>query len=112
MKAKAAKFLPVFLGVSILIAALLAPFASSLPDRLEKVAEDAGFIDSDRGSILESPMADYQAPVAAGGKISTALAGVLGTFLVFAVVYLAARTMKTRGHRLGAFDEPRNPCHG
>ncbi len=96
MKAKTAIFLPVFLGASILIAAVLAPFASSLPDGLERVAEDAGFIDRDRGSVLESPMADYQAPVAAGRKISTALAGVLGTFLVFAVVYLAARTMRKR----------------
>ncbi|MFH1437056.1 MAG: PDGLE domain-containing protein [Pseudomonadota bacterium] len=97
MKAKTAMFLPVFLGASILIAAVLAPFASSLPDGLERVAEDAGFKDRDRGSVLESPMADYQAPVTAGGKVSTALAGVLGTFLVFAVVVLAARTMKRRG---------------
>ena len=100
MKAGTGKFLPIFLGISILIAAAIAPFASSLPDGLERVAKDLGFIDKDSGSVLESPMADYQAPVAANEKASTAFAGILGTMLVFAVVYLAARTLRKRGKPL------------
>ncbi|MGB3768113.1 MAG: PDGLE domain-containing protein, partial [Phormidesmis sp.] len=39
------KFFLIGLGVALIIAAVVSPFASSNPDGLERVAEDLGFID-------------------------------------------------------------------
>lgn len=72
------------LAASLAVAALLSPFASSFPDGLEKVAEGLGFIE--KGEVeaaLKAPMPDYQLPFLKNEKISTSLAGVLGTLAVF-----------------------------
>lgn len=77
------KIAPLLL-VSILLAALLAPFASSLPDGLEWVSQKLGFehkaVDQ---PIVPSPFPDYQIPGISNGAFSTALAGSLGVLICF-----------------------------
>jgi cobalt/nickel transport protein len=80
------------LGGLFLAAALtvfVAPFASSAPDGLERVAEDKGFTGKLEGEPAWSraPMPDYTAPAVKHSRLSTALAGVAGVLLVFAAAW-------------------------
>lgn len=94
LKPTAGKTIWIWLCVSFLVALLLAPFASDLPDGLEKVAERLGFIE--RGtSILSSPLSDYQIPDMEGG-LSTATAGVVGILITFALAYTIVRLLHKR----------------
>jgi len=91
----------IFLLAAILLALVLSPFASSWPDGLERVAEDKGFIE--KGHVkpaLRSLVPDYILLGIKNKKVATALAGVLGTLLVFGVAYgLAALLRAAKGDR-------------
>lgn len=92
------KFLLAGLGVALLIAFCLSPFASSLPDGLEKVLER--FLPSE--SVEEgpapgsAPLADYSVPGVKRDWLSTGLAGLIGTVVVFAVAFLMAKALSKR----------------
>lgn len=77
------------------LVAVLSPLASSSPDGLERVAEDKGFIDDARGSPYEA-IADYVFPGIENEALATILAGVLGTLVIFGLMYGAARMMRAR----------------
>lgn len=69
-----------------LAVACLAPLASSSPDGLERVAEDAGFI----GLGLDAPyqvIADYVFPGIENEALATILAGIIGTLVLFGAAY-------------------------
>jgi hypothetical protein len=64
----------------------LSPLASSSPDGLERVAEDKGFL----GLGEEAPfqvIADYVFPGIENEAVATILAGIIGTLVLFGVVY-------------------------
>jgi cobalt/nickel transport system permease protein len=87
-------------GAAVAIGAmvLVAPFASSLPDGLEHVAARLGF--ADRAVAGQpAPLPDYaMAPlVEASPWLATALAGLVGTLVAFAVAWFVARTLATPG---------------
>ena len=75
--------------LSILIAVLAAFFASANPDGLEWVAEKLGFLE--QGVEQSSLMTDYAVPVISQAGISTAIAGILGVFIVFGLFWTAAK---------------------
>ena len=74
--------------------ALVAPFASSSPDGLERVAEDNGFMDSAKDAPY-SVIADYVVPGIENEAVATALAGIIGVTVVYLLLaggtYLAYR---------------------
>ena len=81
----------ILLAVSMSVAVLLAPFASELPDGLERVAESLGFLK--RGtSKVTSPLPDYQIPGLRGG-ISTSMAGVVGVLVTFGLAYMIVKVL-------------------
>jgi cobalt/nickel transport system permease protein len=87
-------------GAAVAIGAmiLVAPFASSLPDGLEHVAERLGFA----GRALAgqpAPLTDYtMAPLAdAAPWLATVLAGFVGTLVAFAVAWFVARALAVPG---------------
>jgi cobalt/nickel transport protein len=84
------------LGLSLLVAGVLSPFASSSPDGLERVALDKGF--SEKGEAEAawkwSPLAGYEIHGFASQRLAGACAGVLGTTLVFGAAYAVARLSK------------------
>lgn len=84
--------------IALAMAALVAPFASSLPDGLEKVAETKGFA-AKATALFESIMPDYLIPGIRNERIGTALAGIIGTLLVFSFVFILARLLAKRGGR-------------
>ncbi|MBK5092103.1 MAG: PDGLE domain-containing protein [Actinobacteria bacterium] len=85
------KGLWIFVGVGIVVAVLLgvfvAPWASSSPDGLEKVAEDKGFIkkaEEEKPTWTHSPMKDYAFPGVKSEKASTGISGLVGVLITLA----------------------------
>jgi cobalt/nickel transport system permease protein len=88
--------------VAILAAAVMSPWASALPDGLEKVAIDKGFIDKGEGQALGPALIpDYVFPGIENQALATSVAGVLGTLAVFGLAYVfmggARRAKETKG---------------
>jgi len=84
--------------VSVLLAAFVSPFASQAPDGLEKFAQDHGFAGKGEGrAAWQHPlMPDYKVAGVRSESVGTALAGIAGTLLVFAVAFGAAKLICRR----------------
>lgn len=91
--------------VSVIMAALISPWASSLPDGLEWVAERMGFLHRAEGETTWafSPMPDYALPGLQSELLSTGLAGLLGTLAAFCLTSVLAWGLLRRRRR------PRKP---
>jgi len=72
-----------------LAVASLSPLASSSPDGLERVAENKGFIDLAKESPFQI-IADYIFPGIENEALATISAGLIGTLILFGVVYTLA----------------------
>jgi cobalt/nickel transport protein len=85
------------------IALFLSPWASSLPDGLERVAEDLGFIKKAEGPEVtgwgKSPLPDYKVPGVQNEQWATGLAGLFGTVAIAAAGWGLARILRKRGKR-------------
>jgi len=92
-------FIIVALLVSVFLAVVVSPFASSSPDGLEKVAEDRGFLDKAEHqppAWKHSPIPDYAVAGIKNESVGTALAGLTGTLLVFAVGLAVAKVISRK----------------
>ncbi len=86
------------LGVALLVAVLLSPFASSDPDGLDRVAQDQGF----EQKAAEEPVAhklpfyqmfeEYQLR-GVPEQISTPAAGLIGTLVTFGLAWGAGKVL-------------------
>lgn len=86
----------VILILALLLGLVFSPFASPWPDGMEKAAEKLGFGKLIEGKpFLKSPFPDYTIPGFKNEKISTSLAGLLGTLITFAIVFLLVKILKT-----------------
>ncbi len=86
------------LAISLAVAAFVAPFACESPDGLEFVGEKLGFLPDESAAPappLPSPMADYQLRLPGLGQagVATAMAGVVGTLVVFGLSWGMARIL-------------------
>ncbi len=85
------------LAVTIIVAAIISPFASSSPDGLEWVAERIGFAEhAAEVAIVESPLPDYQMPHIEREGFATAAAGIIGVALVALALYGVGRIVRHR----------------
>ena len=78
------------LGVALVVTAFLAPFASPLPDGLERTARDLGF-SARANPVLPAPLeksALFFGPLA---PLAPVLAGLIGTLAVALVAWMAVR---------------------
>jgi PDGLE domain len=75
--------------------AVLSPLASPHPDGLERVAEDQGFIDRAKDSPLHV-ITGYLFPGIHDQRLATIVAGLLGTVIVFTLVYGVASIARHR----------------
>jgi cobalt/nickel transport system permease protein len=73
-------------GLLCVIALFLAPFASSLPDGLEKIASQLHFLSHER-SIGPVVISGYELPGLQSSFLAVLLAGLIGLFLVLALTY-------------------------
>lgn len=86
-------FLFVGLAIALSIAAFLSPLASQDPDGLDRVAEDLKFNDRaiEQPITKEMPTAqifdEYSLKAVSDEKLSTGIAGILGTLLTFGLTW-------------------------
>lgn len=78
--------------------AVLSPLASSDPDGLERVAEDTGFLDRAEDAPYEV-VPDYAFPGIENPAVSTIMAGLIGTLLLFGLGYGLAWLLRRRSER-------------
>jgi cobalt/nickel transport protein len=79
-------FLLAGLVVTLLLAGVASYYASSHPDGLERVAEQAGFLDSAEDSpASDSPLAGYDTEGVDDDRVGGGVAGVVGSLLVLAL---------------------------
>ena len=103
----------VVIGVlaALLVAGVASYYASSHPDGLEYVAEQAGFADKAEDSAAAgSPLSDYQVKGVENDAVSGGLAGVVGALVVLLVaggLAYAVRRRGSAGHH--ATDQPGEP---
>ena len=73
------------LVVALGLGVVVAPFASSSPDGLERVAQDEGFADAGitHGVQESAPVPDYAFPGVEDERAATGLAGVAGVTGIF-----------------------------
>lgn len=69
----------------LFVAGILSNFASSHPDGLERVAANLGFLDTAQNH--PSLLSDYMIPGITNVALSTGLAGILGSIMVFLIIY-------------------------
>ena len=97
--------------VLALLLAFLSPLASGSPDGLERVAGDEGFIEE-----AEEPpyqvMGDYLFPGLDNEVVSTILAGIIGTVVIFGLAYCVSLLLRRRTRRIrsiGSAEESDSP---
>lgn len=76
-----------------LLVVLLSPLASGLPDGLEWVAGEHGFLEQ-AGQAPFEILADYSVPVLGSGSLSTIVAGLIGVVLVAGLAYGLVRVLR------------------
>ena len=93
------------LGVSLLLALFLSPFASTSPDGLEKVAETKGFKEKGEAGRFwkHAPLPDYALPWIGNEKVSAALAGLLGTLAIFLIALGVGKLLRSSPGKKGLF---------
>ena len=81
--------------VSLALAVLVSPFASSSPDGLAKVAVDKGFAQTAAAHSGWSlaPLGGYSFPGIGSRSIGTAVAGAIGTIALFALLVVVGRLL-------------------
>jgi cobalt/nickel transport system permease protein len=85
------------LGVALLIAAFVVPFASALPDGLEATAARLGFAAHAR-ALWPAPAPDYVLPRAVAlGRLAPAIAGLGGTLAAAGLAWMLSRGLSARG---------------
>lgn len=87
---KGASFVAVGLMVALVVA-ILSPLASGSPDGLEAVAEREGFLGRALEPLFEL-LPDYSVPFVRNEVVTTILAVVTGTLIVFGVAWVIGRT--------------------
>jgi cobalt/nickel transport protein len=82
--------------ITILVAILVSPFASSHPDGLERVAEDHGFIEKADTGFSGSPIPDYEVNIPLSTEWRVALSGAIGLLIMGALLLIIGRLLATK----------------
>ena len=77
--------------ISLGLALFVSPFACAWPDGLEKVAAALGF--AHHATVAPAPMANYRLLWIRSAPLGTAIAGAVGTLIVFVLAFVVARVV-------------------
>lgn len=95
-------FVVVGLAVAMLLAGVVSYYASSHPDGLEYVAEQAGFADTaEESATADGPLADYRVKGVEDERAAGGLAGVIGAAAVLGLSLGLVHVVRRRGSRTG-----------
>jgi cobalt/nickel transport system permease protein len=86
------EFLAFGLVVALGLAIFVSPYACSWPDGLDKVAEHFGF-ESRAVLLIKTWIPDYKMPGISSEGIATAIAGALGTLVMFGLACVIGRVL-------------------
>lgn len=86
------------IGVALLLAALVSPFASSAPDGLEAVAARNGIHEAEP-AWTAAPIPGYEVPGIAHPRLATGAAGLAGTLAVLGIALAAGRLLARKPQR-------------
>ena len=91
-------FVALALAVAVGVGTAVAPFASTQPDGLERVAHDEAFADAGRAHAVHdsSPIPDYAFPGVENERVATGLAGFVGSLGTFSLMYVIALGLRRR----------------
>jgi hypothetical protein len=78
-----------------LLLAVLSPIASKFPDGLDRFAEDHNFVDKANEPVF-TVIPDYTFPGIDNEATATIVAGLLGTLLLFGLVFGLASILKSK----------------
>lgn len=93
--------------VAVGLAVFVSPWADPDPDGLERVAETQGFAETARDHDLgDGPLADYGVRAIGEGRLSRALAGLVGTFVTFGLGLVVFVLLRRRRGRRDTADHP------
>ena len=81
--------------LAVAVVAVLAPFASSDPDGLERVAIDVGFAEQGTDAAFEI-LPDYSVPFLGDSALSLIVAGLIGVALLFGAMWVLGRALTRR----------------
>lgn len=89
------------LGLALFLGIFISPFASPWLDGLERVAEDHGFLSQaeETPPLLTAPIPDYSFPGVTNERLAVALAGGVGTLVMFGVALAAAFVLRSKNPR-------------
>ena len=90
------RFTVLGLVVAISVVVLLAPFASSLPDALERTLDRLAIAAEGAEPIVAAPMPDYSIGVFRNAMLAGAVAGTVGVLITFALA--SALALRARRH--------------
>jgi len=98
MKRRLDGFVWVGLGIALLVALFLSPFASTSPEVLEKITVAKRL--PQKGEALKfwehAPFSDYTVPWVKNTKVSAALSGLVGTLAIFFMTIGIAKVIRKR----------------
>jgi cobalt/nickel transport system permease protein len=79
------------------LALFVSPLASRWPDGLDTTAKALGFKDRAVAPIVPAPLPGYEVPGVSWSTLGTAIAGAVGTIVVFVLAWVLARALVPRG---------------
>ena len=83
------------IAIAVLVVVVLAPLASSDPDGLERVAEDAGFIHQAE-NVVSGLLGDYAIPGVDDPAMATVLSGLVGVAVLVVLMLVLGRVLARR----------------
>jgi cobalt/nickel transport system permease protein len=83
-------------GAALLIALALAPWASTAPDGLERVAGGLGFAENGGARLISAPITDYKLAGIDSQTLAIALAGVIGVAATYSAAGVSSILMRRR----------------
>jgi cobalt/nickel transport protein len=83
------------LGVTVILAVLVAPFASKAPDGLERVIQDHGLAAQQPEKPVwdDAPLSDFKVPGVEDEKKAISIAAAIGLVIMFGGSYAIAKLM-------------------
>ena len=91
------RLIVVGLLISLMLAILLSPFASKLPDGLERVAENFGFIHKEKeAELIKGAIPDYSMPGIGNENIAASLAGIVGVIMASGLALALGMVLKKK----------------
>lgn len=81
--------------LAVVVAGLLARWASDQPDGLEKTLADLGRAESDPAAA-PAPLPDYAVPGVSAKALSLGLAGIIGVVITLAVTFAVGKLLAAR----------------